>query len=57
VYSIVGGTNGTTENRFCSPSDTGCGHPPLSSMGAMYEHTFTQAETLPYYCSVHCSLG
>jgi plastocyanin len=26
-------------------------------MGATYEHTFTQAGTLPYYCSVQSSLG
>jgi polyisoprenoid-binding protein YceI len=44
-------------NRFCSPSDTGCDNPPLSNMGAMYEHTFAQAGMFPYYCSVHFSLG
>jgi len=35
----------------------GCDNPPLSSGGATYEHTFAQAGTFPYYCSVHFSLG
>jgi plastocyanin len=56
-HSVVSGTNGNADNRFCSPSDTGCDNPPLSNMGATYEHTFTQAGTFPYYCSVHFSLG
>ena len=56
-HSVVSGTNGNTDNRFCSPSDSGCDNPPLSDMGAIYEHTFTHAGTFPYYCSVHFSLG
>ena len=54
---MVSGTNGNANNKFCSPSDTGCDNPPLSDSGATYEHTFTQAGTFPYYCSVHFSLG
>jgi plastocyanin len=56
-HSVVSGTNGNADNRFCSPSDTGCDNPPLSNMGATYEHTFAQAETFSYFCSVHFSLG
>ena len=56
-HSVVSGTNGNANNQFCSPSNTGCDNPPLSSNGATYEHTFTQAGTFPYYCSVHFSLG
>jgi len=56
-HSVVSGTNGNTDNQFCSPSNTGCDNPPLSSNGTTYEHTFTQAGTFPYYCSVHFSLG
>jgi plastocyanin len=56
-HSVVSGTNGNADNRFCSPSNTGCDNPSLSSMGATYEHTFAQAGTFPYYCSVHFSLG
>jgi plastocyanin len=56
-HSVVSGTNGNADNRFCSPSNGGCGNPPLSNMGAMYEHAFAQAGTFPYYCSVHFSLG
>jgi plastocyanin len=53
----VSGTNGNADNQFCSPSNTGCDNPPLSSNGATYEHTFMHAGTFPYYCSVHFSLG
>jgi len=56
-HSVVSGTNGNADNRFCSPSDTGCDNPPLSNMGATYEHTFAKAGTFPYYCSVHFALG
>jgi plastocyanin len=44
-HSVVSGTNGNADNRFCSPSDTGCDNPPLSNMGATYEHTFVQGGT------------
>jgi len=56
-HSVVSGTDGNADNRFCSPSNTGCDNPPLSSRGATYEHTFMHAGTFPYYCSVHFSLG
>ena len=56
-HSVVSGTNGNADNQFCSPSNTGCDNPPLSSRGTTYEHTFTQAGTFPYYCSVHFTLG
>ena len=56
-HSVVSGTNGTTDNQFCSPNNTSCDNPPLSGAGATYDHTFTTAGTFPYYCSVHFSLG
>jgi len=56
-HSVVSGTDGNADNKFCSPSNSGCNNPPLSNMGASYEHTFTQAGTFPYYCSVHFTLG
>jgi plastocyanin len=56
-HSVVSGTDGNADGRFCSPSDTGCDDPPLSNMGATYEHTFAQAGTFPYYCSAHVLLG
>jgi plastocyanin len=56
-HSVVSGTAGNADNQFCSPSETGCANPPLSTNGFVYEHTFTQAATFPYYCSVHFSLG
>jgi len=56
-HSVVSGTNGNADNRFCSPSDSGCDNPPLSNQGATYEHTFAHVGTFPYYCSVHFTLG
>src|SRR4029077_16938395 len=56
-HSVVSGTDGNADNQFCSPSNTGCDNPPLSSNGFTFEHTFTQPGTFPYYCSVHFSLG
>jgi plastocyanin len=56
-HSVVSGTGGNADNRFCSPSNTGCDNPPLSNSGVTYEHTFTQAGNFPYYCSVHFGLG
>jgi plastocyanin len=56
-HSVVSGTDGNADNRFCSPSDSGCANPPLSNQGATYEHTFAHAGTFPYYCSVHFSFG
>jgi len=56
-HSVVSGANGTADNQFCSPSNTSCDNPPLSVMGATYDHTFTTAGTFPYYCSVHSTLG
>jgi plastocyanin len=56
-HSVVSGTNGTADNQFCSPSNTSCDNPPLSNVGATFDHTFTTAGTFPYYCSVHFTLG
>ena len=56
-HSVVSGTDGNADNQFCSPSNTGCDNPPLSRSGFTFEHTFTQAGTVPYYCSVHFDLG
>ena len=56
-HSVVSGSNGNADNRFCSPSNTGCADPPLSNSGATYEHTFAQPGSFPYYCSVHFSIG
>ena len=56
-HSVVSGTDGNADNRFCSPGDTGCANPPLSNAGATYDHTFASTGSFPYYCSVHFSLG
>ena len=47
----------TPSGAFCSPSDTNCTANPTSNTGATYSHTFTQAGTYSYYCSVHCGSG
>jgi plastocyanin len=56
-HSVVSGTNGVADGRFCSPADMHCDTPPLSNTGTTYDHIFTAAGTFPYYCSVHFSFG
>ena len=56
-HSVVSGTDGTTDNQFCSPDNTRCDNPPLSSAGATYDRTFGMRGAFPYYCSVHFALG
>jgi len=56
-HSVVSGTDGTADNQFCSPGNTGCANPPLSNAEATYRHTFANPGSFPYYCSVHFSLG
>jgi plastocyanin len=53
---VVGGVN-MPDGKFCSPSDTACDNAPLSTQGAVYDHTFTAAGTYPYFCSPHGVLG
>jgi plastocyanin len=47
----------TPDNAFCSINDTSCTTNPTSSNGTVYSHTFNQAGTFQYYCSVHCAGG
>jgi plastocyanin len=56
-HNVVSGTGGNADGRFCSPSDGGCDHAPLSNAGTTYEHTFTTAGTFPYFCAAHVSFG
>jgi plastocyanin len=56
-HSVVSGSGGTADGRFCSPRDGNCNAPPTSNSGATYEHTFTEAGTFPYFCQPHVSLG
>jgi plastocyanin len=43
------------DNAFCSPNDTSCASNGTSNAGATYSHTFNQAGTFQYYCSIHCN--
>jgi plastocyanin len=56
-HNVVSGSGGTADGRFCSPNDRGCGSAPLSDAGAMYEHTFMEAGTFPYFCAPHFAFG
>jgi plastocyanin len=62
IHSVVSGTVGVNgvgmpDGLFCSPNNTNCLNPPLSNAGDVYEHTFNQAGTFPYFCSPHASSG
>ena len=56
-HNVVSGTGGNADGKFCSPSDSGCDHAPLSNGGTTYEHTFMQTGTFPYFCAAHVSFG
>jgi plastocyanin len=56
-HSVTSGGCCTTDNKFCSPSDTNCGTCVTSTSGTVYQHTFNQSGTYSYYCCVHGSFG
>ena len=56
-HSVTSGNPCTADGQFCSPSDMNCSAGTLSNMGAVYQHTFTQAGTYSYHCALHCEYG
>jgi plastocyanin len=56
-HSVTSGNPCVGDGQFCSPNDTNCGAGTLSNMGAVYQHTFTQAGTYSYFCHAHCEYG
>jgi plastocyanin len=56
-HNVVSGSGGTADDKFCSPNNQNCGSAPVSGSGTTYEHTFNNAGTFPYFCSVHQSFG
>jgi plastocyanin len=57
VHTVTSGVNGVADGKFCSPKDTSCTTPVPSNTGFVYQHTFTQAGTYPYYCVYHFAKG
>lgn len=56
-HTVTSGTGGVADNKFCSPSDTGCATAAASTAGAVYSHTFTTAGSFPYFCAPHAAFG
>ncbi len=56
-HSVTSGNPCVADSQFCSPDDTDCGAGRLSNMGAVYQHTFTQAGAYSYFCALHCEYG
>jgi plastocyanin len=56
-HSVTSGNPCTVDGQFCSPNDMNCASGTLSNVGAVYQHTFTQAGTYSYFCFSHCSFG
>ena len=56
-HSVTSGNPCTADGQFCSPNDMNCSAGTLSNIGAVYEHTFTQAGTYSYFCASHCGFG
>ena len=57
VHTVTSGAGGVADGKFCSPNDANCKTPVASNTGAVYQHTFTQAGTYPYFCAFHFSKG
>ncbi len=59
LHSVNSGTVATPDDKFCSPSNTGCAAltNATSDLGATYDHTFPMAGSFPYFCKVHGGLG
>src|SRR5262252_10011822 len=58
-HSVTSGdsTACTADGQFCSPNNTNCSTCVTSTIGFVYEFTFTQAGNFSYYCCVHCHFG
>jgi plastocyanin len=56
-HSVTSGSPCTVDGTFCSPNNTNCGAGVLSNIGFVYQFTFTQAGSYPYFCFSHCLLG
>lgn len=54
-HSVVSGTSGTSDGRFCSTDDQRCGN--AEDSGTTYEHTFAEAGMFQYFCDQHGSFG
>ena len=56
-HSVTSGPPCAADSQFCSPDDMNCASFILNNQGFVYTHTFSQAGTYSYHCSVHCVLG
>lgn len=56
-HNVRSGSPCTVDSEYCSPNDMNCTGFGTSSQNATYDHTFAQAGTYSYFCSIHCSSG
>ncbi len=56
-HNVVSGSGSTADGIFCSPDDSGCANAPLANTGTIYEHTFPEPGTFPYFCTPHLAFG
>jgi len=56
-HSVTSGNPCTADGQFCSPNNTNCTTCVTSTLGFVYEFTFTQAGSFSYFCCVHCAFG
>ena len=56
-HSVTSGPPCVADSQYCSPDDMNCASFILNNQGFVYTHTFSQAGTYSYHCSVHCVLG
>ena len=56
-HSVTSGPPCEADSQYCSPDNMNCASFVLNNQGFVYTHTFSQAGTYSYHCSVHCVLG
>jgi len=56
-HSVTSGAPCIPNGEFCSPDNMNCQAGGLSDVGAVYEHTFTEAGRYSYFCRAHCEYG
>lgn len=56
-HNVRSGNSCLANGSFCSTSDANCSSSDVSDTGTVYSHTFNQAGTFSYFCSVHCFAG
>jgi len=56
-HNVRSGTPCSVDSQYCSPNDMNCTDFSTSNQNSTYNHTFIQAGSYRYFCSIHCGSG